>query len=69
MEARSNRYHLDFNWLWSKGRKIHHNKTGDKTAVLRKHANFLRCNKLKQENSAEQETSERMFCGPCECAL
>ena len=48
MEARSNRYHLDFNWLWSKGRKIHHNKTGDKTAVLRKHANFLRCNKLKQ---------------------
>ena len=50
MEARSKGYHVEFNWLWNKGRKIHRNQTGDEAAILRKHviANFLRCNDLKQ---------------------
>ena len=48
-EARSKGYHVDFNWLWSKGWKLHCNQTGDETAILRKHviANILRCNNLK----------------------
>ena len=49
-EARSKGYHVDFNWLWSRGRKIHYNQTGDETAISRKHviANFLRRNNLKR---------------------
>ena len=49
-EARSKGYHVDFNWPWSKGRKIHRNQTGDETAILRKHviANLLKRNNLKR---------------------
>ena len=50
-EARSKGYHVDFNQLWSKERKIHHNQAGGETAIFRKQiiASFLRCNNLKRK--------------------
>ena len=50
-EARSKGYHVDFNWLWSKGRKIHRNQTGYQIKILTKHviANLLRHNNLKRK--------------------
>lgn len=49
-QARAKGHHVDFNWLWSKGRKIYREQTGDENVVLRKHviANFIKRHKLKQ---------------------
>ena len=49
-DARSKGRHVDFNWLWSKGRKIYREQTVDENAVLKEHviANFIKINNLKQ---------------------
>ena len=51
-KARSKGYHVDFNWLWSKGRSCNFEKACD--------CQLLEMQQLKtKKNSTEQETSEK----------
>ena len=57
-DARSKGLHVDFNWLWSKRRKIYREQTVDENAVLEKHliANFIKRNNLKQRKTHNKKS-------------
>ena len=62
-DARSKGRHVVFNWLWSKGRKIYREQTGDENAVLKEHviANFIKRNNLKQQKIQRNKRSPKEY--------
>ena len=62
-DARSKGCHIDFHWLWSKGRKIYREQTGDENAVFKIHviANFIKTNNLKQRKVQRNKRSPKEF--------
>ena len=62
-DARSKGCHIDFHWLWSKGRKIHREKTADENTVLKIHviAHFIKTNNLKQQKVQRNKRSPKEF--------
>ena len=62
-DARSKGLHVDFNWFWSKGRKIYKEQTGDENAVWKKHviANFIKRNNLKQLKIQRSKRSQKEY--------
>ena len=62
-DARSKGLHVDFNWFWSKGRKIYKEQTGHENAVLKKDviAYFIKRNNLKQLKIQRSKRSPKEY--------
>ena len=63
LDSRSKGRHIDFNCLWSKGRKLYRKQTGDENADLKKHviANFIKRNILNQRKIQRNKRSPKEY--------
>ena len=62
-DARSKGPRVDFNWLWSKGRKIYREQTGHENAVFKKHviANFIKRNNLRRKIQRNKRSPKEYY--------